>query len=884
MTLRTAGLSLFLAAVPALGLVWTTEAQDGAETACELELETLRDTYLSRRFEGPGARSDLVGLVRRFQTRHRDAPRCAGQSRDFEAVLLLLDSHIGQADSVLTAALGDPVFDALPPGIQSRLLYNKAYVYDRLGRLGDAAVFYYRAASLGNRMPAHEAVRASLAASSVAVDLEDYATADFYLASAGRILRDSTLAPQDARVDEGAFHIQHALMAQARAENAYDARDRAAAFRRMRASADSAYRRLRGGTTADEIGRSALALMQRGRAETALGQLGAAERSLQAAWPLIPGGSTVFDELEYTWWLYTRLHRVAAGELEGALRASLRTEETLVSTRATDTRWLTTATTSTGDLYASLGRPDAAEASYRRAIRLAEVDRSRMGLRDWTSSSFTSQQAPHRALARLLADQGRTWPALQTLDATRGRTYRDLRDSRGALRRLPPDEYERASALADSLAALRLALVTTESPDLRSERIAAIATLQDSLQASIGTTARPPRQLDLDAVQSSLREDGRVLLTYLFHDDGGLAFVLRADTLAAVPLSVTNDSVRARGARLTEGWTRETPDPAFSQSLAEQLYTDLIEPVASLLPAEAPLTFIPDAAIAQIPLAALVDPSSPDGATAYLVRRHAVTTDLSVDLATDTPRSASRAALDVLAFGRSTFGPSRSPGDLPFVPDEIRSVEAHGRQTRTALDDRATEATLLEDMGDARIVHIASHAFMDPAVPFNSHILLSDDPESEDDGTLYLYEIQEAQLDADLVVLSGCSTARGLQHRGEGMIGLQYGVRVAGARAALATLWPVDDRATVELMDAFYDALDDGMSKDRALQHAQIAYLDGADARTASPFYWAAAVLSGDPSPVPIGRRWPIWAWALGVAALGAAGRLVWRFRPRFPA
>ena len=876
--------ALLLAAVCALGLVWATEARDGTETACELALETLREDYLGRRFEGPDTRSDLLAIVRRFQAQHREAPRCAGQSRDFEVVLLLLDGRIGPADSVLTATIGAPVFKRLPPGIQSRLLYNQGYVYDRLGRSGDAAVFYYRAASLADRMPAHEAIRASIAASSIATELEDYTTANVYLASAGRILRDSALAPEDARIDQAAFHIQHALMAQERARDAYDAPTRAGFYRQMRASADSAHRRLRGGTTADEIGRSALALIKRGRAETHLGLLDAAERSLQAAWPLVSGGSAVFDELEYTWWVNQRDLQKATGDLEAALASSLRAEQTLASTRSTDTRWLSETTTRTGNLYAALGRLDDAEATYRRAILLAEVQRSRIGLRDWTSSSFASQQAPHRALTRLLAGQGRTWHALQTLDATRGRTYRDLRESRGAVRRLPPDDYERVSALADSLAGLRLELVTTESTSRRGERMVAIASLQDSIQIRLGSTPQPARQLDLGAVQRSLRDEGRVLLTYLFHGEGGLAFVLRADTLAAVPLSTTIDSIRARGARLTGGWTQESPDPAFAQGVAEQLYSDLIEPVASLLPAGAPLTFIPDAAIAQIPLAALVAPSPSDGATAYLARQHAITTDLSIDLATDTTPSASGSSLDVLAFGRSTFGSARSPGDLPFVPDEIQSVGAHGRRTRTAIDDRATEAALSQAMPNARIIHIASHAFVDPAIPFNSRILLSDDPDADDDGTLYLYELQEADLNADLVVLSGCSTARGLQHRGEGMIGLQYGVRVAGARAALATLWPVDDRATVELMDAFYDALGVGMSKDRALQHAQLAYLDGADAHAASPFFWAGAVLSGDPAPVPIGRRAPIWIWGLGIAALAVAGRLVWRFRPRTPA
>ena len=101
-------------------------------------------------------------------------------------------------------------------------------------------------------------------------------------------------------------------------------------------------------------------------------------------------------------------------------------------------------------------------------------------------------------------------------------------------------------------------------------------------------------------------------------------------------------------------------------------------------------------------------------------------------------------------------------------------------------------------------------------------------------------------------------------------MGLQYAVRSAGSKASLATLWPVDDDATVILMAAFYDGLKAGLTKDRALQRAQLAYLDTHTGLDASPFYWAGPVLSGDPSPIPLRTtpRWPIWGSALLLGGL----------------
>ncbi|MEM6327477.1 MAG: CHAT domain-containing protein, partial [Bacteroidota bacterium] len=228
---------------------------------------------------------------------------------------------------------------------------------------------------------------------------------------------------------------------------------------------------------------------------------------------------------------------------------------------------------------------------------------------------------------------------------------------------------------------------------------------------------------------------------------------------------------------------------------------------------------------------------------------------------------------DHLVFGRSAFDDRI---DLPFVRDEARRVQRTLPSPLLRLDADATEAALLERIQAASVVHLASHATADPEFPLYSQILLADDPGADDDGALHLYEFQRTPLAADLVVLSGCSTARGRTLRGEGMIGLQYGVRAAGARTSLATLWSVDDRATVEIMGAFYDALGEGMSKDRALQTAQIAYLKGADGIEASPFYWAPAVLSGGVAPAPWEKPSRVGLWGLIAVLLGVTASVAW--------
>jgi CHAT domain-containing protein len=113
------------------------------------------------------------------------------------------------------------------------------------------------------------------------------------------------------------------------------------------------------------------------------------------------------------------------------------------------------------------------------------------------------------------------------------------------------------------------------------------------------------------------------------------------------------------------------------------------------------------------------------------------------------------------------------------------------------------------------------------------------------DGFLRLHEVYDLSLAADLVVLSGCRTALGKEVKGEGLLGLTRGFLYAGASRVMASLWPVRDRATAELMRRFYRGLlQDGLPPAAALRAAQRSLRR--DPRWRDPFYWAPFILQGD--------------------------------------
>ena len=126
-------------------------------------------------------------------------------------------------------------------------------------------------------------------------------------------------------------------------------------------------------------------------------------------------------------------------------------------------------------------------------------------------------------------------------------------------------------------------------------------------------------------------------------------------------------------------------------------------------------------------------------------------------------------------------------------------------------------------------------------------MLATPEPGSHEDGLLEAWELMNMRLNADLVVLSACETARGQVSMGEGVIGLMWAVFVAGSPATLVSQWKVESESSTALMVAFHKAWDggrSGTSKARALQQAAVQLLHSP--RYSHPFYWAGYILVGD--------------------------------------
>jgi CHAT domain-containing protein len=188
-----------------------------------------------------------------------------------------------------------------------------------------------------------------------------------------------------------------------------------------------------------------------------------------------------------------------------------------------------------------------------------------------------------------------------------------------------------------------------------------------------------------------------------------------------------------------------------------------------------------------------------------------------------------------LAIGNPALGDALN---LRYAEREARLIGQERPPATVLLREDASESqakALLPTMG---VIHFATHAELKEHEPLTSALLLV--PGGGEDGRLEVRELFGLELNARLVVLSACETGLGELSRGDELVGLQRAFLYAGTPAVITTLWKVDDRATYELMRAFYGELRHG-DPVSSLRRAQLATMQAFP----HPFAWAAFGLSG---------------------------------------
>jgi CHAT domain-containing protein len=431
--------------------------------------------------------------------------------------------------------------------------------------------------------------------------------------------------------------------------------------------------------------------------------------------------------------------------------------------------------------------------------------------------------AKSRSLAELIFEQGHTLPDAAPGQSELVHKIRDLRQElnwyqhRLELEQLRPTENTAA----------RIEQLRVDAQEREKQLLQVFSQLPEVEAESVAL--HPRTEVSLEGVRNFL-DDDTTLLEYFFVGERILAAVLTNKTLEIVPVTTVSrvaDSLRLLRFQLGKVQLNQNGPEASSTNNYRatvahlgNLYAELVAPVRAQLQGRR-LVVVPHGILHYLPFHALHD------GDAFLSDSFSMS-------------YAPSAAVFALCHARSSE-PGRGSlvlgipdAQAPLIRDESESVHKILAGSELLMGADANHEVFLNRAVSSRIIHVATHASFRPDNPMFSGIRLGD-------GYLYLYELYQLRLSAELLTLSGCATGLNVIAAGDELLGLIRGALYAGARALLLTLWEVNDRSTAEFMTSFYRCLPGAESKAEALAQAA----KEVRATHPHPYFWAPFVVVG---------------------------------------
>jgi len=183
----------------------------------------------------------------------------------------------------------------------------------------------------------------------------------------------------------------------------------------------------------------------------------------------------------------------------------------------------------------------------------------------------------------------------------------------------------------------------------------------------------------------------------------------------------------------------------------------------------------------------------------------------------------------------SFLGIADSQNDLAGARQEIEKTAKLFNKKKLFMGEQATHKAVTRKMPEFSNIHFACHGIYNTSQPLKSHLVLHDKP-------LFADEVLEIDLrNAQIAVLSSCSSGLGSSKAGDNMEGLSRSFLLAGCNSLVCSLWEIPDEPTKILNNKFYNFLIKGKNPAEALRAA----VNICEKKLFHPRYWAAFKLIG---------------------------------------
>lgn len=385
--------------------------------------------------------------------------------------------------------------------------------------------------------------------------------------------------------------------------------------------------------------------------------------------------------------------------------------------------------------------------------------------------------------------------------------------------------------------------------------------LKNPLYASV----RYPEPVSLDSFQKQILKPGETMVEYFVSKDSIYVFVVTQNRFKTIKLALSRKDISAM-LRAYLGILNAQQNKSNNYSLKEiapfsiKLYNAIIKPIESYITEKSALIIVPDGELALLPFEILITGTDKNFRNPkYLLEKYPIKYIQSASVLSimRNESGTGRQQTSFIGFGDPVYdydhfikGEPETGGSFNRLigsGEELRRIaklfeETSGKQTVKIREDAREEFAKSPDISGYSYIHFACHGILDRG--FQS-LVLSQIPNSKEDGYLTLGEIMNCHYNACLVVLSACKTGHGKIEKGEGITGLTRAVMYAGSPSAVVSLWSVSDQSTMELMVNFYrNMLQKKMNKSDSLRSAKMKMLKSKI--YAHPFFWGAFIMYGE--------------------------------------
>lgn len=380
--------------------------------------------------------------------------------------------------------------------------------------------------------------------------------------------------------------------------------------------------------------------------------------------------------------------------------------------------------------------------------------------------------------------------------------------------------------------------------------------------------------INIGSLQNALNPDESII-EYTFTDSTLYVFILNHQGLKIMhqrPKPSLYTAVPQFLAAIQSGLTIDASSQfqTFTQH-ASLFYDVLIKPYRNFLKCHK-LIVIPEGILSHLPFEAFLSQKIegkipeyrdlPYLMNNYCIRYAYVATNLLIPEKKNV-KNDKVAAFAPVVFRSNSHVPSQMnlyPDSLPELPYSLEETRKVVRMTGGDLFERenASEASFKKMSSDYKIIHLATHTWIDTLNPFFSKFVMYNQPDSIEDNLISMYEITNLNLQSSLVVLNSCNSGIGNTMSGEGVFNLARGFFYAGVPAVMATLWEVDDNIGSDIVQRFYKKLMKGVPADEALWESRKEYLQQSDRLKAHPYFWSPYAFIGQSKVIEIKNpaRW----------------------------